>query len=360
MDLNARASLSAEEEECWRAVLERSRDHDGRFFFAVRTTGIYCRPSCPARRPRRENVEFFDDPQRAREAGYRACRRCAPDSSDIGTSQWVLTLCRRLEHPGSVPPLLELAKLVGLSPSHVQRIFTREMGISPHQYGKARRLERLRAELRSGPDVTSAVFDAGFNSNSVAYVQAKPGLGMTPRRWRDGGRGEEIVYTILASDLGNVLVAATKTGLVAVRFGEEAQMIDEVRAEFPLADFRRDDELLAPESRTVLAGTLGISNSPQIPLDIAATTFQARVWSALQVIPLGETRSYADVAMMIGEPRAIRAVAKACASNPVALVIPCHRVVRSDGSLAGYRWGLERKEALLEVEGARPHQRANH
>jgi AraC family transcriptional regulator of adaptative response/methylated-DNA-[protein]-cysteine methyltransferase len=278
----------------------------------------------------------------------------------MGTPQWVLTLCRRLEQPGGVPALLELAKLVGLSPSHVQRIFTREMGISPYQYGKARRLERLRAELRSGPDVTSAVFDAGFNSNSVAYVQAKPGLGMTPRRWRDGGRGEEIVYTIFASNLANVLVAATKTGLVAVRFGEEAQMIDEVRAEFPLANFRRDDELLAPQSRTVLAGTLGISNLPQIPLDIAATTFQARVWSALQVIPLGETRSYADVATMIGEPRAIRAVAKACASNPVALVIPCHRVVRSDGSLAGYRWGLETKEALLEVEGARPHQRANH
>ena len=359
MDPNARTSSVADEEEYWRAVLERSRDHDGRFFFAVRTTGIYCRPSCPARRPRRENVEFFDDPLRAREAGYRPCRRRAPDSSDIGTPQWVLTLCRRLEQPGSVPPLLELAKLVGLSPSHVQRIFAREMGISPHQYGKARRLERLRAELRSGPDVTSAVFDAGFNSNSVAYVQAKLGLGMTPRRWRDGGRGEEIVYTILASDLGNVLVAATKTGLVAVRFGEEAQMIDEVRAEFPLADFQRDDELLALESRTVLAGTLGISNLPQLPLDIAATTFQARVWSALQVIPLGETRSYADVAMMIGEPRAVRAVAKACASNPAALVIPCHRVVRSDGSLAGYRWGLETKEALLEVEGARPHQRAN-
>ena len=201
--------------------------------------------------------------------------------------------------------------------------------------------------------MTSAVYDSGFNSNSVAYVQAKPGLGMTPRHWRDGGRGEKIVYTIVASKLGSVLITATKTGLVAVRFGEEAPMIDEVRAEFPLADFRRDDELLAPESRTVVAGTLGVSNLPQIPLDIAATTFQARVWNALQVIPLGETRSYADVAKMIGAPRAIRAVAKACASNPAALVIPCHRVVRSDGSLAGYRWGVETKAALLEAEGAR-------
>ncbi|MHB1210372.1 MAG: bifunctional DNA-binding transcriptional regulator/O6-methylguanine-DNA methyltransferase Ada [Acidimicrobiales bacterium] len=358
MDLTTHTSANSDEER-WRAVLERSREYDGTFLFAVRTTGIYCRPSCPARRPRRENVQFFDTLQTAREAGYRACRRCSPDSSDSGTSQWVLTLCRRLEQPGRVPTLLELATLVGFSPSYVQRTFAREMGISPHQYGKARRLERLRTELRSGANVTSAVFDAGFNSNSVAYVQAKPGLGMTPRRWRDGGRGEVIVYTILDSDLGQLLVAATKTGLVAVRIGEEAQMIDGVRSEFPLAEFRRDDALLAPESRTVLAATRGIANVQSIPLDIAATAFQARVWSALQVIPLGETRSYAEVAAMIGEPRAIRAVAKACASNPVALVVPCHRVVRSDGALAGYRWGLETKEALLEVEGARPHQHAD-
>ncbi len=217
---------------------------------------------------------------------------------------------------------------------------------------------QLRAELRSGRDVTSAVYDAGFTSNSVAYAQAKPGLGMTPRRWRNGGRGEEIVYTIVASDLGSILIAATMVGIVAVRFGDEPRVIDEVRGEFPLADFRRDDELLAPQSRTVLAATLGVANLSQLPLDIAATAFQARVWNALQVIPLGETRSYADVATMIGEPTAIRAVARACASNPVALVIPCHRVVRSDGSLAGYRWGLETKKALLEIEGTRPHERA--
>jgi AraC family transcriptional regulator of adaptative response/methylated-DNA-[protein]-cysteine methyltransferase len=181
---------------------------------------------------------------------------------------------------------------------------------------------------------------------------------MTPRRWRNGGRGEEIVYTLLASDLGSILIAATAAGLVAVRFGEEAQMIGEVRDEFPLADFRRDDELLAPQSRIVLSGTLGLANLAQLPLDIAATAFQARVWNALRVIPFGETRSYADVATMIGEPTASRAVARACASNPVALVIPCHRVVRSNGSLAGYRWGLDKKQALLEVEGAWPHQRA--
>ncbi len=359
MNSNTPTSSGIEEEECWRAVLTRSQSHDGSFFYAVRTTGVYCRPSCPSRRPLRNNVEFFSDPQQARVAGYRACRRCSPDSSDGGSPPWVLTLCRRLEQPGSVPPLSELAQLVGLSPSHVQRIFTKEIGVSPHKYGKARRLERLRTELRSGPDVTSAVFDAGFNSNSVAYAQAKQCLGMTPRRWRNGGRGEEIVYAILASDLGSILIAATKAGLVAVRFGEEAQMISEVRDEFPLADFQRDDELLAPQSRIVLAGTLGVANLPQLPLDIAATAFQARVWNALQVIPLGETRSYSDVATMIGEPTAIRAVARACASNPVALVIPCHRVIRSDGSLAGYRWGLETKEALLNVEGARPHLRAN-
>ncbi len=358
MNSTSSTSSGADDEERWRAVLERSRSHDGLFYYAVRTTGVYCRPSCPSRRPLRNNVDFFSDPQQAREAGYRACRRCAPDASDGGSSSWVLTLCRRLEQPGNVPSLRELAQLVGLSPSHVQRIFTREMGVSPHQYGKARRLQNLRAQLRSGPDVTSAVYDAGYSSNSVAYAEAKPGLGMTPRRWRNGGRGEEIVYTLLASDLGSILIAATAAGLVAVRFGEEAQMIGEVRDEFPLADFRRDDELLAPQSRIVLSGTLGLANLAQLPLDIAATAFQARVWNALRVIPLGETRSYADVATMIGEPTASRAVAKACASNPVALVIPCHRVVRSNGSLAGYRWGLEKKQALLEVEGARPLQRA--
>lgn len=349
---------SGADDERWLAVLNRSRRHDATFVYAVRSTGIYCRPSCPSRRPHRNNVHFFSDPQHAREAGYRACHRCAPDSGDGGSPPWVLALCRRLEQPGRVPTLSELAQLVGLSPSHVQRVFTREVGVSPHQYGKARRLGQLRAELRSGRDVTSAVYDAGFTSNSVAYAQAKPGLGMTPRRWRNGGRGEEIVYTIVASDLGSILIAATMVGIVAVRFGDEPRVIDEVRGEFPLADFRRDDELLAPQSRTVLAATLGVANLSQLPLDIAATAFQARVWNALQVIPLGETRSYADVATMIGEPTAIRAVARACASNPVALVIPCHRVVRSDGSLAGYRWGLETKKALLEIEGTRPHERA--
>jgi len=198
------------------------------------------------------------------------------------------------------------------------------MGVSPHQYGKARRIEGLRSELRSGTDVTSAVYEVGFNSNSVAYAQAKPGLGMTPRRWRDGGRGERIYYTVLASDLGQVLVAATNAGLVAVRIGDEAALVTEVRAEFPLADFRRDDKLLSQESHAVLSRTLGLTNLTNF-LDIAATAFQARVWSALRVIPSGETRSYADVATMIGEPTAVRAVARACASNPVALVVPCHR-----------------------------------
>ncbi len=345
-------STSVNDEERWRAVQERSRLHDGTFVFAVRTTGIYCRPSCPSRRALRRNVDFFSTPQQARDAGYRACHRCSPDDGAGGPIPWIATLCRRLEEPGSVPPLGELAQLVGLSPSHVQRVFTREMGVSPHQYGKARRLENLRDELRSGSDVTSAVFDAGFNSTSTAYAQMRSGLGMSPRRWRDGGRGEDIVYTVLESDLGAILIAASRAGLVAVRIGEEEQMVKEVRAEFPLADMRRDDGLLAPQSRTVLAATLGQTNLRNMPLDIAATAFQARVWEALQVIPLGETRSYADVARMIGEPTAVRAVAKACASNPVALVIPCHRVVRSDGTLAGYRWGLKTKEAILEVEGA--------
>lgn len=346
----------ATEEERWRAVQERSRRDDGTFVFAVRTTGVYCRPSCPARRPRRENVEFFGDAGAARAAGYRACRRCAPDA-DVGrVPEWVAQLCRRLDEPGRVPTLAELADLVGMSPSHVQRAFTREMGISPYQYGKSRRLERLRAELRSGSDVASAVYTSGFNSNSVAYAQAKPGLGMTPRRWRDGGLGELIHYTVVASELGPLLVAATSAGLVAVRIGDEEKMIAEVRSEFPRATFRRDDELVAPKARAVLHRTVGTTDASPLPLDIQASAFQARVWSALQVIPLGETRSYAEVAEAIGQPTAARAVARACASNPVALVIPCHRVVRSDGSLSGYRWGVDRKRALLERERARDHR----
>lgn len=337
-------------EERWRAVEERSRRDDGTFVFAVRTTGIYCRPSCPARRPRRENVEFFSDSVSAREAGYRACRRCEPDAAASGVPSWVEKLCRRLEQDGRVPTLAELADLVGLSPSHVQRAFAREVGVSPYQYAKARRMEQLRRELRSAPGVASAVYESGFHSNSVAYVQAKSELGMTPRRWRDGGRGELIHFTVVTSAIGEVLVAATSVGLVAVRIGEEEQLITEMRSEFPLATLRRDDDLLALESRAVLARTLGARDSTPLPLDIAATAFQARVWSALQVIPLGETRSYAELATAIGEPAAARAVARACAANPVALVIPCHRVVRSDGALAGYRWGVSRKKALLDRE----------
>lgn len=337
-------------EERWLVVQQRSRSDDGRFVFAVRTTGIYCRPSCPARRPRRENVEFFDDARGSRQAGYRPCRRCAPDAAATPVSQWVATLCRHLAESTFVPTLSELAALVHLSPSHVQRTFTREVGISPYQYGKARRLERLRAELRRRGDVTSAVYDAGFRSASVAYAQATQGLGMTPGRWRHGGRGEDISYSVFSSDVGDVLVAATKNGLVSVQMGEESQLITDVYAAFPSADLHRDDHAMSPFVHVVRPLTLGVTESLHVPLDISATVFQARVWSALQSIPLGETRSYADLASSIGEPRSARAVASACASNPVALVIPCHRVVHSNGELAGYRWGVERKAALLERE----------
>ena len=343
-------SSSALAAQRWRVVQDRSRGDDGRFVFAVRTTGIYCRPSCPARRPLRENVEFFSDARSARQAGYRACRRCTPDAASSPMSQWVTTLCRHLEESASVPSLLELANLVELSPSHVQRTFTREVGVSPFQYGKARRLERLRGELRRGGDVASAVYDAGFHSASVAYAQANRGLGMAPGRWRHGGRGENISYTVFSSDLGHVLVAATTRGLVSVQMGEEPQLVADLCAAFSSAELHRDDETMWPYVHAVRSLTLGVADAHRVPLDISASIFQARVWSVLQSIPAGATRSYTDVANSIGQSRAVRAVASACASNPVALVIPCHRVVRSNGDLADYRWGIERKTELLERE----------
>jgi AraC family transcriptional regulator of adaptative response/methylated-DNA-[protein]-cysteine methyltransferase len=337
-------------EERWKAVEERSRRDDGRFVFAVRTTGVYCRPSCPARRPRRENVEFFNTAPTARAAGYRPCRRCAPDGSTARATGWIATVCRLLDQPGANYTLAELGRAVGLSPSHLQRTFTREVGVSPRQYGLTRRLQRLRTELGSDGEVSRAVYEAGFESSSVAYAHAASGLGMTPKRWRDGGRGAVITFTIVPSDLGEVLVAATERGIVAVRIGRGDEMIARLAVELPEAELRQDDRLMAPQARVVLDGIVGGAAVTDLPVDIAATAFQARVWTSLRAIPVGQTRSYAEVAQAIGAPTAVRAVASACAANPVALVVPCHRVVRSDGSLGGYRWGEERKAELLRRE----------
>lgn len=276
----------------------------------------------------------------------------AKPRSDILPS-WVPAACAALLEPDGPSTVAALATLVGLSPAHVQRTFTAAVGVSPRQFAAAGRSERLRRELVAGDPVLEAIFAAGFASASVAYEEAPSRLGMTPGRFARGGAGEEIAYTVVPSDLGDVLIAATERGLVAVRIGDGAALLEELRKGLFRATFVLDDTLLAPEASSILHLVSGEVADIDLPLDIAATAFQARVWASLRAIPSGSTATYADVADAIGSPRAVRAVASACAANPVALVIPCHRVIRSDGSLSGYRWGIERKAQLLERERAR-------
>jgi len=334
----------------WRQVMERDARQDGRFVFAVRTTGIYCRPSCPSRRPRRDSVEFFADPKQAERAGYRACLRCKP--TEISAQAQAVTRARQLlDEAEGVLTLAELGKRVGVSPFHLQRLFKRATGLSPREYQSARRMRQVKHGLRKGDDVTTALYDAGFGSPSRLYEKAHQQLGMTPGAYRRGGAGMTIQYAIVPSPLGRLLVAATARGLCAVRFGESALELErELREEFSAAETHRDDAALQPYLQALLASLRGENVTVDLPLDVRATAFQKKVWDALREIPSGETRSYSEVARAIGDPKAVRAVATACASNPVALAVPCHRVVRSDGELAGYRWGIDRKKKLLHQE----------
>lgn len=335
----------------WRAVHDRDRQADGAFVFAVKTTGVYCRPSCPARRPRPENVDFFADGGAARAAGFRPCRRCRPD--ELPAIERAVAEARRLldAAQGETVALAELAAAVRLSPAHLQREFRRRIGLSPKQYALAHRAERLKRALVSGRDVLDAGFEAGYGSASRIYDEAARNLGMTPGRFRDGGRGVRIVFAERASELGHLLLAATDRGLCAVRLGDTAAAVRSgLAAEFPRATLTEDRAALEPHFAAVAALLAGESGRPA--LDIAATPFQALVWQALLAIPRGTTTTYGELARAIGRPKAVRAVAGACAANPVALVVPCHRVVGKDGGLSGYRWGEERKRALLEQEGA--------
>ncbi|HZD32301.1 MAG TPA: bifunctional DNA-binding transcriptional regulator/O6-methylguanine-DNA methyltransferase Ada [Candidatus Angelobacter sp.] len=334
----------------WQQVMARDAGQDGRFVFAVRTTGVYCRPSCPSRRPRRESVEFFANPQQAERAGYRACLRCKP--TEISAQAQAVTRARRiLDEADGVMTLAALSKRVGVSPFYLQRLFKRATGLSPREYQAARRLQQVKHGLRKGDDVTTALYDAGFGSPSRLYEQSTQQLGMTPGKYREGGKGITVNYAIVPSALGRMLVAATPRGLCAVRFGENAVELErELRAEFYAATVVRNDAALQQYLHPLLASLGGERVTVNLPLDVRATAFQKRVWDALQRIPAGETRSYSEVAREIGEPTAVRAVARACASNPVAVAVPCHRVVRRDGELAGYRWGVERKKKLLEQE----------
>ncbi len=336
----------------WKLVLARDSHSDGAFVYAVRSTGVYCRPSCASRRPRREQVVFFPLPAAAERAGFRPCRRCKPEQAKSADTQLELVrrVCRELDAgAGESVTLSTLAERLNLSSFHLQRTFKRVMGISPREYQDARRIERLKKELKDNRSVTYALYEAGFGSSSRLYEGTK--LGMTPLTYGRGGRGMTIRYAIVQSPLGRLLLASTERGVCRVGMGEDdAALAADLRDEFPAADIRRDDAALRSWSNSLIKHVNGWRPSAELPLDIRATAFQKRVWETLKKIPVGSTRSYAEVARAVGKPRAARAVARACATNPVALLIPCHRVVRGDGSLGGYHWGIERKKQLLERE----------
>ena len=343
------------DDACWQAVVQRRAASDGLFVTAVRSTKIYCRPSCPARTPRRENVRFFATPAQAEAAGFRACKRCRPRDAARPDLALVRDVCRALEAAADAPPTLaQLGARFGRSPFHLQRTFKRVVGVTPRQYAAARRMQRARKSLREARDVTAAIYDAGFGSSSRLYEQASGRLGMTPASYRRYGAGTTISYTITSCDFGRMLVAATERGIAAVTFAaSDADLERELRHEFAAAEIRRDDAALGSAVDAIVAGIAGKEPAQPVPLDVRATAFRIRVWEALRAIPRGETRSYSDIARAVGSPKAARAVGTACATNPVPIIVPCHRVVREDGSLGGYAYGLDRKRTLLEREKRR-------
>jgi AraC family transcriptional regulator of adaptative response/methylated-DNA-[protein]-cysteine methyltransferase len=338
----------------WQLVLAHDARYDGAFVYAVRSTGIYCRPSCSSRRPRREQVVFFPLPAAAEHAGFRACHRCRPEQAKTAEPQIEMTrrVCQFLgERAGEPTSLAVLAAQLGASPYHLQRTFKRVMGISPREYQEARRMERLKTELKGERNVTDALYEAGFGSSSRLYEGVHAKLGMTPAAYRRGGQGATIRYSIVPSPLGRLLLAVTDRGVCRIAMGESDRFLaDDLRREFPAAVICHDDAGLRVWTSSLLKQLDGWQPHAELPLDIRATAFQKRVWQTLKKIPRGSTRSYAEVARAIGKPRAARAVARACATNPVALLIPCHRVVSSGGGLGGYHWGVKRKKALLEWE----------
>jgi len=333
--------------------MRRDRDADGRFVYAVRSTGVYCRPWCPSRRPRRDVVAFFDAPDDAERAGFRACKRCKPRDGAVA-DPWTEKIRRACLYLSSVeghPSLAKLARRFGGSPYHFQRNFKRIVGVTPREYAEACRLGRVKERLRQGGAVTGAMFDAGYGSSSRFYERAAPKLGMLPTTYRRGGSGMSIKYAIVDSPLGRLLVAATARGVCAVAMGaSDAELQRALAREYPAASVTSDEGALAGFTQEILAHLAGRQPRLDLPLDVQATSFQWQVWQALAAIPYGETRSYADVATAIGRPRAARAVARACSSNPVAIAIPCHRVVTSSGGAGGYRWGTNRKNTLLAAE----------
>ncbi|MDP6804525.1 MAG: bifunctional DNA-binding transcriptional regulator/O6-methylguanine-DNA methyltransferase Ada [Rhodospirillales bacterium] len=355
--MNQDANRLHSDDARWHRVLTRDATADGAFVYAVSTTGVYCRPSCPSRRPRRANVAYFPIPEAAEGAGFRACRRCRPQVARAVDPKLaaVRRACAFIEgETERKPTLADVAASVGLSPHHLQRVFTAVMGISPRAYAEALRFGRFRGALKAGEAVTPALYGAGFGSSLRLYEYAARRLGMTPATYAKGGKGADISYALAPSPLGRLLVAATQVGVCMVSLGSrDSDIVAALKTEFPDAKIARDEGDLADEIGAVVAHLEGREPHIDLPLDVRATAFQWRVWGSLRTIPPGETRSYAELARAIGRLQAARAVGRACATNPVSLIVPCHRAVGADGKLTGYRWGVERKKALLEVERAR-------
>jgi AraC family transcriptional regulator of adaptative response/methylated-DNA-[protein]-cysteine methyltransferase len=337
----------------WASLVSRDRNADGTFFYSVASTGVYCRPSCGARMPRPENVRFFATAREAETAGFRACKRCKPDepspASEVAAR--IAKVCRLIESSESTPSLESLAQLAGMSRFHFHRTFKSITGITPAEYASAHRTERVRESLERSRTVTGAIYDAGFNSSSRFYEGAGSALGMTPTEFRAGGANAEIYFAIGECSMGSILAAQTERGVCAILIGDDAeQLLRDLQDRFPNAKLVGD----SAGYHNLVARIVGLVENPKsgfdLPLDIQGTAFQKRVWKALQRIPPGSTATYTEIARTIGMPKAVRAVAQACASNLLAVAIPCHRVIRTDGSLSGYRWGVERKRALLEKE----------
>jgi AraC family transcriptional regulator, regulatory protein of adaptative response / methylated-DNA-[protein]-cysteine methyltransferase len=351
----------------WHAVQGRDKRADGSFFYAVRSTGIYCKPSCPSRKPRRPQVEFFLLPAAAEQNGFRACKRCKPQVSRVqdARTEAVARVCREIDKQVQSSDgagdggkrsdfhltLPALGAIAGMGPHQLERAFRGVMGISPRQYADTQRMQWLKSKLKKGDDVTTALYDAGFGSSSRLYERAPGHLGMTPATYRQGGAGMEIRYTITNSPLGRLLVGATDRGISALYLGQDDEPLEAaLKKEYPRAGIRRDRNGMQEWVGKIVDHLRGHEPNLDLPTDVQATAFQRRVWEELRRIPFGSTRTYSQVARAIGRPTAVRAVARACATNPVSVVVPCHRVVREDGNLAGYRWGLERKRELLERE----------
>jgi AraC family transcriptional regulator, regulatory protein of adaptative response / methylated-DNA-[protein]-cysteine methyltransferase len=346
--------VDLEEQRCWQAVLERDRRQDGRFVYAVETTTVYCRPSCPSRRPLRKNVRFLPSAAAAERRGYRACRRCRPQEALAPKEAVVQRVRAALEGAEAPMTLAELGQKLSLSPSYLQRLFKQHTGLSPKAYSDARQFQTLKEALRTEGGVSAAIYAAGYQAPSRAYERTAKRLGMTPSAYKKGGAGQRLAYALAQSSLGRTLVATTARGVCRVAFGDsDAALLRELKVEYPRA------ELVAagPEEARIVQAVVRAVDAPwkstAVQLDLQGTAFQQRVWKALQSIPAGKTASYAEVAEAISAPRAVRAVAQACASNPTAVLVPCHRVVRKGGALGGYRWGVERKQQLLHAEAGK-------